>query len=68
MMERPHRNPPALAEFDSLRASRLERIAQRAHELYEARGCHDGRDQDDWFQAEKEIDREDAEHAYQLSA
>jgi hypothetical protein len=50
------------------RASRLERIARRAHELYEARGCNHGRDQDDWFEAEKEIDTEDAEHAYQLSA
>ena len=38
--------------------SRLSRIAQRAHEIYEARGGHDGRDLDDWLQAEREIDAE----------
>ena len=35
---------------------RLARIARRAHELYEARGGQDGRDLDDWLQAEREID------------
>ena len=38
--------------------SRLSRISKRAHELYEARGGHDGRDLDDWLQAEREIDAE----------
>jgi hypothetical protein len=37
---------------------RLSRIARRAHELYEARGTQDGRDLDDWLQAEREIDDE----------
>jgi hypothetical protein len=37
---------------------RLARIARRAHELYEARGAQDGRDLDDWLQAEREIDDE----------
>ena len=37
---------------------RLARIARRAHELYEARGHNDGRDFDDWLQAEREIDGE----------
>lgn len=35
---------------------RLERIARRAHEIYEARGGTDGRSVDDWLQAEREID------------
>jgi hypothetical protein len=38
--------------------SRLSRIARRAHEIYEARGGQDGRDLDDWLQAEREIDAE----------
>ena len=38
--------------------SRLSRIAQRAHEIYEARGGQDGKDLDDWLQAEREIDAE----------
>lgn len=37
--------------------TRIQRIAARAHELYEARGRDDGRDLDDWLQAEREIDR-----------
>jgi hypothetical protein len=44
--------------------SRLSRISQRAHEIYEARGGQDGRDLDDWLQAEREIDAEiEAERA-----
>ena len=38
--------------------SRLNRIARRAHEIYEARGGQDGRDLDDWLQAEREVDAE----------
>ena len=43
---------------NSPQPSRLSRIARRAHELYEARGGQDGRDLDDWLQAEREIDAE----------
>jgi hypothetical protein len=32
-----------------------EDIARRAYQLYEERGCEHGRDQDDWFQAEREL-------------
>jgi hypothetical protein len=32
-----------------------ERVAQRAYERWEARGREDGRDQEDWFEAEREI-------------
>lgn len=35
---------------------RLERIARRAHEIYQARGGTGGRELDDWLQAEREID------------
>jgi hypothetical protein len=38
---------------------RLERISERAHELYEARGGTDGRDLEDWLKAEREIDGSD---------
>jgi hypothetical protein len=38
--------------------SRLSRIARRAHEIYEARGGNDGKDLDDWLQAEREVDAE----------
>ena len=44
--------------------SRLARISQRAHEIYDARGGQDGKDLDDWLQAEREIDAEmEAEEA-----
>ena len=35
---------------------RLNRIAQRAHEIYEARGGEHGKAMEDWLQAEREID------------
>jgi len=41
-----------------VREARLERIARRARELYEARGGEHGRDLDDWLTAEREIDAE----------
>lgn len=39
---------------------RAERIRQRAHELYEARGREAGHDTDDWLQAEAEIEASEA--------
>jgi Protein of unknown function (DUF2934) len=36
----------------------LERISQRAYELYELRGGVHGHDAEDWFQAEKQISAE----------
>ena len=30
-------------------------IAERAYQFYEARGCQDGHDLQDWLRAEKEI-------------
>ncbi len=32
-----------------------EKIRLRAYELYEARGCEDGHDFEDWYRAEVEI-------------
>ena len=32
-----------------------DRIRERAHELYEARGREDGRELEDWLHAEEEI-------------
>ena len=37
---------------------RMDRIAARAHEIYEARGGEHGHALDDWLQAEREIDAE----------
>ncbi len=36
-------------------APSLEAIARRAYELFLARGGEDGHDQDDWYQAEREL-------------
>jgi hypothetical protein len=38
--------------------SRINRIARRAHEIYEARGGEHGKALADWLQAEREIDTE----------
>ena len=38
--------------------SRMARIAERAHEIYERRGGEDGKALNDWLQAEREIDEE----------
>jgi hypothetical protein len=38
--------------------TRMNRIAQRAYEIYEARGGEHGKSLEDWLQAEREIDAE----------
>jgi Protein of unknown function (DUF2934) len=38
--------------------SRLNRMARRAHEIYQARGGENGRALEDWLRAEEEIDWE----------
>jgi len=40
---------------------RHEDVARRAYELYEQRGREEGRDWDDWLQAEREMLGADAE-------
>jgi hypothetical protein len=42
-------------------ASRIERIARRAHEIYEERGGEHGRALEDWLQAERDIDADSTE-------
>lgn len=42
---------PAVADDGEVR----QRIAARAYELYRERGCFDGRDLDDWLEAERDI-------------
>jgi hypothetical protein len=37
------------------RGDAQQRIAERAYELYEKRGGEPGRDQEDWFQAERDL-------------
>ena len=41
--------------------TRMNRIAKRAHEIYEARGGEHGRAIDHWLQAEAEIDAESSD-------
>jgi len=58
--------PPLEPELESAAApsvsqgngSRMRRIAERAHEIYESRGGEHGRALEDWLQAEREIDTE----------
>jgi len=38
----------------------LEQIRARAHELFEQRGRQEGRDLDDWLQAEAEVTQQSA--------
>lgn len=40
-----------------------EQIRRRAYELYEQRGREDGRDLDDWLQAESEVTKKKARTA-----
>ena len=56
-MKKPQSNP-----FGTLQATQppdqiQERIRQRAHQIYEARGREDGHDLDDWLIAESEVTR-----------
>ena len=40
----------------------MNRVAKRAHELYEARGGQDGTAVEDWLTAEREIDEDIDRH------
>ena len=43
------------------REPRLNRIARRAHAIYEERGGEHGKTMEDWLQAEREIDATESE-------
>lgn len=47
--------PEADAAGNGSARSERDRIAQRAYELYQARGGTDGLAEEDWFSAEREI-------------
>jgi hypothetical protein len=50
-------SPPDVTPVESKWKLRPDDVARRAHELYEARGRGEGRDLDDWLQAEEELRR-----------
>ena len=55
----PNVSSPSTPEpHDSTTESRMNRIAKRAHQLYEARGGQHGTALEDWLSAEREIDLE----------
>jgi hypothetical protein len=49
--------PPADASPTgrSMTSVSYEQVAERSFELFCARGCEDGHDLDDWFQAERDL-------------
>ena len=52
------RRASTAAESTSTRSAAAptpEQIAVRAYEIFIARGAQDGRDQEDWYQAENEL-------------
>jgi hypothetical protein len=53
------RTTPAATSFEAAgkpkAAPTREEIARRAYEIYVARGKQDGREADDWYQAEREL-------------
>jgi len=51
--------PPHIQPFQT-HAELQEEVSRRAYELYEARGREDGRDVDDWLQAESELAQQQA--------
>lgn len=36
----------------------IQMVEKKAYDLYEKRGCEHGRDQDDWFEAQKLVEDE----------
>jgi outer membrane protein TolC len=52
---------PSQTIYQTLESIELqEQIRRRAYELYEQRGREDGRDLDDWLQAESEVTQQKA--------
>lgn len=49
----------AVAPRSEVAGPSQEQIAKRAYELYLARGAGEGRDQEDWFAAERELGGEE---------
>lgn len=53
--ETPGTGTPMLAEEVNATTSQNESVAKRAYERYLERGGEHGHDQEDWFEAEREI-------------
>jgi hypothetical protein len=53
-----HPSPSIASSAHRPPESRMNRIARRAHEIYDARGGEHGKALEDWLQAEREIDSE----------
>lgn len=51
----PRHDPIQQADERSATAGDTERISQRAYERFQARGGEHGHDQEDWFEAEREL-------------
>jgi hypothetical protein len=51
----PGTGTPMLAEELNTTTSQDDSVAKRAYERYLERGSEHGRDQEDWFEAEREI-------------
>jgi hypothetical protein len=55
MNQPPDQSEPRFVSGTSSRDSERERVAQRAYELYLARGGGDGQAMEDWLSAEREL-------------
>ncbi len=51
------------SRYSTAASAGRERIAERAYQLYMERGGSDGRDLDDWLEAERELARRKAKDA-----
>jgi DUF2934 family protein len=51
---RPKSAPTRFAPVSD-KVSLRDQIRERAHQLYESRGCENGKDEQDWLRAEQEI-------------
>ena len=52
------------SEFGQSDDQLRQRVAEKAHELYQCRGCCHGRDLDDWLEAERLVMSEIASQAH----
>jgi hypothetical protein len=53
------RNAPLATDWRRMTAAAHDKIAHRAHQLYEERGREPGHDMEDWLNAEHDIEERD---------
>lgn len=46
---------PQAAQAPSAKEPTIEMIARRAYEIWQAQGCPQGQDAENWYQAEREL-------------